>query len=99
MKRFLASVLLALILLNSVGFYGLFWVLEKQQAHRIGEQFEQSGYQGFTQKVFKMPLILPYGYYQEKWQPDRIEGGFEHEGRVYRLLEQQLVRDTLYLLP
>ena len=46
--------------------------------------------------TFKLPLTVPYSTDSKEYS--RVDGEFEHNGEVYRLVKQRLQSDTLYIV-
>lgn len=53
-------------------------------------------YAGSDAITLKIPLALPYSFGQQNYE--RVDGKFNYEGEVYRLVKQKLYNDTLYIV-
>jgi hypothetical protein len=94
-KRLLTSFLLGLFLLNIVGYYGVFVGISLSGAAAMREQFDTE--KSFQDEVLiKVPIAIPYAVDATDYQ--RVDGEFEHQGQVYRLVKQKLQSDTLYIV-
>jgi hypothetical protein len=84
-----------LILLNVLGYYGIFVGLGYKNSQEVTRQLDRDGYEESKAVLIKIPLSIPYaantGY-------ERVDGEFNHEGQVYRLVKQKLANDTLYVV-
>ncbi len=95
-KTTIATVLIVLILFNTMGFYGLFLGLgykaKKEMVHRLDED----RYAPEETITLKLPLSIPYIIDDEDYK--RVDGSFEHQGEFYRLVKQKLSNDTLFIV-
>ncbi len=88
--------MLALFLLNAVGFYGVFLGLQLKDDQEANEKLDDDQYRDDAAITFKIPLTVPYASDNKDFE--RVTGKFEHEGEVYRLVKQKLYRDTLHIV-
>lgn len=93
-KKVLTLFLLALFLLNLVGYYGVLVGLRSS----VTEKWRQSVDREATaaQLIFKVPLAIPYAV--DATEYSSVDGEFEHQGEVFRLVKQKLTHDTLYIV-
>lgn len=96
MKRLTTIVLVTLLLLNVLGYYGVFIGLQHHhhlaQIQRIdAELYDES--ETFTIKV---PISIPYAVDQKEFE--RVDGEFELQGQFYRMVKQRLANDTLHIV-
>lgn len=96
MKKLFSSVFVALILLNVMGYYGLFLGLQYKNARDMISQFDAGTYNIDEAELIKIPFPSPDGYSSEEFE--RVDGDFEHNGKVYRLIKQRLYRDTFHIV-
>lgn len=95
MKKLLTIFLLVLFVLNIVGYYGVFVGISLSGAAAMRHQFD-------TEKslpdevIIKVPIAIPYATDATDYQ--RVDGEFEHQGQVFRLVKQKLQSDTLYIV-
>jgi hypothetical protein len=95
-KRFIATLMLVLFLLNVLGYYGIFEGLKAQSEIAWSSQAGENE-EGLGQTVtFAIPLAVPYATDSQEYQ--QIQGQFEYGGEVYQLVKQKLLRDTLYVV-
>jgi hypothetical protein len=96
LKKLFSSVFVVLILLNVMGYYGLFLGLQYKHARDMISQFDAGTYNVDEAKLIKIPFPSPDGYSSEVFE--RVDGDFEHNGKVYRLIKQRLFRDTFHIV-
>jgi hypothetical protein len=96
-KRAFATGMLALILLNSLGYYGIFVGIKVKNTREVQGSFDREDYSGNEALTFAVPLTVPY-YTSPTAEYERVDGEFERNGEVYRLVKQKLYRDTLYVV-
>ncbi|MBK5278548.1 MAG: hypothetical protein JJE09_06760, partial [Bacteroidia bacterium] len=95
MKKHLTLFLLFLFLLNMLGYYGVFIGLQVQTTLQMRQKFDDENY-SHQEVIFKMPLAIPYSTDSKEYT--RVDGEFEHNGDMYRLVKQRLQSDTLYIV-
>lgn len=88
--------MLALFLLNVLGFYGIFLGLQFRMAQVVNEQLDQNNYSESDAVTFRIPVTMPYAVYNADYE--RVTGEFEHDGETFRLLKQRLYNDTLFVV-
>lgn len=94
--RKLSSIALAfLIVLNVLGYYGIFVGLGYQNKKNVTQQLDNNKYEESQTVLIKVPLAIPYAANSEY---ERVDGEFSHEGEVYRLVKQKLANDTLFVV-
>ncbi len=95
MTKGVSILLVVLLLLNVMGYYGVFVGLKYQHSLEITEKLDSEHYTRSETITFRIPLAVPYygdtGY-------ERINGEIEHGGEFYRLVKQKLEKDTLYIV-
>jgi hypothetical protein len=96
-KKAFTILLLALFLLNVVGFYGIFLGLKFTNTQVSIKALDEESYQAGEELTFAVPLTVPY-YTNPSAAYERVDGEFEHNGEVYRLVKQKLQRDTLFVV-
>lgn len=96
MKRTLLYSFIFLILLNVVGYNGLFFGLQYHNESSLHAEFDRGDYNNEASVTLKIPLALPYSY--DGLDFDRINGLFEFAGETYRLVEKKLEQDTLHIV-
>lgn len=96
MRRTFAIVFLTLLLLNILGYYGLFLGLLYQNDRVMTQKLDDEQYDDAETITVKVPITIPYGTDSPGFE--RVDGIFEHEGEFYRLVKQKLQRDTLHIV-
>jgi hypothetical protein len=94
-RRIITLALLILFLLNIIGYYGVFVGLRLSNQLSLQQQFDSENYQN-QEVTIKVPIAIPYAVDSRTYE--RVDGEFEHEGQVYRLVKQKLQSDTLYIV-
>ena len=96
MKRLVAIVILNVFLLNVLGYYGVLVSLKKSAAQNLTEKLDSDMYDLGSTVTFKVALTVPYAVDSETYE--RVNGEFEKDGIVYRMVKQRLYHDTLYIV-
>lgn len=96
MKRFLAITMLFLFLLNVLGYYGVLVGLRIKNVHELVQKIDNNAFQSSETITFKVPVAVPY--YTDSRDFERVDGEFEHNGEVYRMVKQRLHQDTLSIV-
>jgi len=88
-------VLVAILLLNTMGYYAVFLGMQYTQDVAILKILDADTYDTANTVTLKIPISIPYA-------PDndfqRIDGLFEHGGEHYRLVKQKYEQDTLVVV-
>jgi len=95
-KRIGYAVLILLILLNVLGYYGVFMGLEYHNDRAMLKMLDSGGYDDEDEITIKIPLSIPYLADAEDFK--RVDGRFEHAGQLYRKVRQRYSQDTLHLV-
>jgi len=82
-------------LLNLVGGYWLFYALQEQTKRQLSLELDTDSYSGSQAILIKLPLTQPVSGNENY---ERVDGEFEHEGIVYRLVKQKFYKDTAYIV-
>ena len=96
MKRVISTLLLAIFLLNTVGYYGAFVGLQAVQKEATLKALDEDEFIGSDAITFRIPLSVPYHTGEQQYE--RVQGQFEKDGEVFQLVKQKLFRDTLYIV-
>lgn len=96
MKRIAAIFLILIHLLNVIGYYGLFFGLEAINTKEILADLDSDIYAGNEAITLRIPIGLPYSSNHNNYE--RVNGFFEHDGSLYRLVKQKFYNDTLYVV-
>jgi len=85
-----------LFLLNVLGYYGVLVGLQLKNKQSLQAQFDSDEYERQHEVTIKVPLTIPYATDSKDYS--RVDGEFEHQGEIYRMVKQKLQRDTLYIV-
>lgn len=94
MKRSISIVLVALILMNVMGYYGLLVGLQYRHTQDLLSRIESGTYSELETRSLKIPL--PGNAGSEHYE--RVDGEFEQNGQVFRLVKQRLYKDTFHIV-
>lgn len=94
LKKLFSSVFIVLILLNVMGYYGIFVGLQYSNTREMIRQFDADTYNKDAAKTLKIPFTSAHSSETFK----RIDGDFECHGETYRLIKQRLYRDTFHIV-
>lgn len=78
-----------------VGYYGVFVGLKFSSQVAMREQFDDESYAN-DEVTIKVPIAIPYAADSKGYE--RVDGEFEHNGQIYRLVKQKLQSDTLFIV-
>jgi hypothetical protein len=95
-KRLSTIVLIALLLLNVLGYYGVFVSLQYQHSRNEIQRFDAKLYDESETFTIKVPISIPYAVDQQDFE--RVDGEFEYHGQFYRMVKQKLSNDTLQIV-
>ncbi|MEJ1241336.1 hypothetical protein WBG78_24515 [Chryseolinea sp. T2] len=95
MKKIAAILFASLVLLNSLGFYGILVGIQYHSGRALESRLDRDQYDPAETVTLKFPMALPY-HGDQKYQ--RVDGKVEHKGEYYRLVKQKLEKDTLYIV-
>ncbi len=96
MKRLFSSLFVLLILLNVMGYYGVFLGLQYHNEREMIQRFNASAYDSSAAITIKIPLHTPDGLESENYE--RVDGDFVRDGKVYRLIKHRHFRDTFHIV-
>lgn len=95
MKRIVSSVLVTLLLLNVMGFYGVFVGLKYSNTRDLLQKFDDNSLSDLNLVTLRVPLTIPY---QPNTTFERVDGEVEYNGQFYRLVKQRYANDTLFIV-
>lgn len=95
MKKVLSMCMMVLLLLNVMGYYGIFVGLKYSNTRKVTQRINAEDYEQSETITIKIPLSIPY-YGDTDFE--RVDGEIEHEGQFYRLVKQKLQKDTLHIV-
>jgi hypothetical protein len=96
MRKGVAITMLIVFLLNVLGYYGVFVGLRLRNVQELVQKLDDNRYEASETSTFKIPVTIPY--YTDSDEFERVDGEFEHNGDIYRLVKQRLYQDTLHIV-
>lgn len=96
MKQLVSLTLVALLLLNVLGYYALFLGLQYRNDRAMTRKLDAGTYEQSQLITIKLPLAVPYLADSKGFE--RVDGKFRHNGQVYRLVKQRYAQDTLTIV-
>lgn len=96
MKKFTSIFLILLLVLNTLGFYGLILAIDYHHNRAFVKSMDADNYDERELIQIEVPHSIPYAVEQPNFQ--RIDGQFQHEGEYYRLVKQRITFDSVYLV-
>lgn len=95
MKRFSSTILIGLILMNVMGYYGLLVGLQYQNDRDLARRIISGTYEDDETINLKIPMVaVTPGSVGE----EQLRGEFMKQGDVYKLIRQKLYRDTFHIV-
>ena len=79
-----------------MGYYLVFIGLEFRNDRRMMQRLDAEKYDSSQTVTIKIPIAVPYMY--DNVDYIRVDGKFEHEGVIYRLVKQKYQGDTLNIV-
>lgn len=95
-KKLFSYTLITLLLLNVLGYYGVFLGLQYKNDLSMMRGLDAGHYDKSQTIEIKIPISLPYMPDQHEFA--RVDGKFNHGGEFYRLIEQKYAQDTLTVI-
>lgn len=96
MKRTLAIAFVAILLLNTMGYYVVLLGMQYTQNAAILKVLDADSYDDANTVTLKIPVAIPY--MPDNTDFERVDGLFEHQGEHYRLVKQKYAQDTLTIV-
>lgn len=95
MKRALSILLVAILLLNVMGYYAVFLGFRYTHKVQFTKRLNEEKYNAADLHTIKIPLAIPY-YGDTEFK--RVDGEIQYHGEFFRLVKQQLLKDTLVIV-
>ena len=95
MKKAVAIVLVTLMLLNAMGYYGIFLGLKYHNTISVNQRLDDEKYLESQTITFKFPISIPY---VPNTDYHRVTGEIEYKGSLYHLVKQKYFNDALYIV-
>lgn len=96
MKKVVCLGLVVLLLMNTIGYYAIFWGFQVHSDRRLTHQLDNDSYDQANAITFKVPISIPYLMDQSEFS--RADGKFLNEGKYYRMVKQRYAQDTLTIV-
>jgi hypothetical protein len=95
MKKLFSISLVFLLMLNVLGYYGVFLGLQYKNTRDLSQRLDADDYNEDEAITIKVQVAIPYmtetGY-------ERVKGEIEYNGEFYSLIKQKLANDTLFIV-
>lgn len=85
--------LIAVILLNTMGYYAVFLGLQYKNSMAMTARLDADQYDESQTTTLEIPLAVPYMTDDADFK--RVDGIFEYKGQFYRLVKQKYEKDML----
>lgn len=95
-RRILSCLLISLMLVNNIGFYGFLVLLRDQITEATVQKIQSNLNEPGGSLIVKVPLPLPYAIGTGEYEP--ASGSFTYEGNVFQTIKRKFYNDTLYLM-
>lgn len=79
-----------------MGYYGVFLGLKLKNDIAMSKALDSDLYNQSNTITLKVPVSIPYMPDQPDF--DRVDGKFEHNGELYRMVKQRYAQDTLTVI-
>jgi hypothetical protein len=96
LKKAVSIFLVLLLLFNGLGFYGLLQGLRYRSARNLVARLDKDQYSRDETVTIKIPFAIPYQLKSNEYE--RVDGEIKYEGEFFRLVEQKLEGDTLFIV-
>jgi hypothetical protein len=96
LKKLASIGFIAVLLLNVMGYYGVFLGMQYRNDVSSLKAFDADIYDESQAITLKIPVAIPYMTDNVDFQ--RVDGKYEHEGVHYRLVKQKYAQDTLTIV-
>lgn len=95
MRLLFSWILLSLILLNVMGYYGVLVSLQKSNTQRLVSDFDQQRH-GRHKEIHYKRVVKGHPVQSSNYA--RVDGEFEQNGNLYRLIRQRIYMDTFHIV-
>jgi hypothetical protein len=96
LKKHFSLAFILILLLNVLGYYGVFVGMRYTNSVEMVKSFDADTYDEAEEITIKVPITVAYMPDNEDFV--RVNGKFEHQGEVYRLVKQKYQQDTLTIV-
>ena len=96
LKKIFSIALLAVFLFQLIGYYLIYMGLQYQAKSEMLSRLDSRRYSQEETITLEIPFALPYWVDSKDYE--RVNGEFQYQGEFYKLVEQKLEKDTLYIV-
>lgn len=93
MKKVVSFGLIAVLLMNTLGYYAIFLGLQYKNKVAMTERFDAEQYDESQTITIEIPITVPYMTDDADFR--RVDGTFEYKGEFYRLIKQKYSKEIL----
>jgi hypothetical protein len=95
-KKVVSLALIALLLMNTMGYYAIFMGLQYKNNVAMNERLDADQYDESQAIRLEIPMNVPY--LTDDTDFSRVDGVFEYKGESYRMVKQKYAKDILTLI-
>jgi len=95
-KKVASLALIAVLLMNTMGYYAVFMGLQYKNSVAMAERLDANQYDESQAITLEIPMNIPY--LTDDVEFERIDGVFQYKGESYRLVKQKYAKDILTLI-
>lgn len=96
MKKVLSIALVAVLLMNTMGYYAVFLGLQHRNNLTMTQLLDANQYDESQLITLEIPMNVPYLNDDEDFE--RVNGVFEYDGQSFRMVKQKYAKDVLTLV-
>ena len=96
MKKLICLTFSVLHLIGIMGGYWLFCGVQQLHYKTLAQRLDMDSYAGSEAITIKLPVDETYRSNMDNYE--RVDGEFEYEGTMYRLVKQKFYNDTAYIV-
>jgi hypothetical protein len=95
-KKVASFALIAVLLMNTMGYYAIFLGMQYKNGVAMTERFDAEQYDESQTITIEIPITVPYMTDDADFR--RVDGIFEYKGEFYRLIKQKYAKETLTVI-
>lgn len=96
MRRLSAIFLLFLILLNTLGFYNVLLLIEKEAFRKSVTKINDTDHEISGNLLLRIPMVWPDQKNDEEYR--KVNGQIEVDGEIYHYVKEKFYNDTLFIV-
>lgn len=96
MKKAISFALIAVLLMNTMGYYAIFMGLQLRNNLAMTKRLDANQYDESQAIRLEIPMNVPY--LNDDVEFERVDGTFNYQGETYRLVKQKYAKDVLTLI-